>query len=374
MKTLHLIMVIVIPIAFFSGMAFVMFVTPHASNELNSDTKSQVESISGSQDNGSSYAIVNPNTNRIYVANEVGKTVSVIDGNTNEKIADIQLDTMPSQLAINPNTNRIYVMEHRFVNNIEENSTVGVIDGNTNEKIADIPVGAYSQIAVNPNTNLIYIAERHLINNIEENNIEQNGTVSVMDGNANTKIANMSIGPGSFGIDINPNTNRIYVLHRHFAMIDNKWQNGTVSVIDGNTYTKIASIPVGANPAGIAVNSNTNRIYVTNYQAGTISVIDGINDKIMDKSIQLDPGVEGIAINPLTNKIYAADGIDTTLYVIDGNTGSKKSEIRVGGWSVAVNPTTNRIFVPDYFFNNLSVIDGKYDDIMTVIQMGVYPN
>ena len=124
---------------------------------------------------------------------------------------------------------------------------------------------------------------------------------------------------------------------------------------------------------GIAVNANTNRIYVTNYQDGTISVIDGINNKII-KTIKLEPGVEGIAINPLTNKIYVANGLNTTLYVLDGDTGSKKDEIRVSGWSVAVNPSTNRIFVPDYYFNNLSVIDGKYDNIMTVIQIGVYPN
>ncbi|MDE1767574.1 MAG: YncE family protein, partial [Thaumarchaeota archaeon] len=235
-----------------------------------------------SSDNGSSFASVNPITNRIYVANWNHNTVSVIDGNTNTKIASIQVDMIPVKLAINPNTNRIYVTQHRFTNNIEENSTVAVIDGSTNEKIVDMPVGAYSQIAVNPNTNRIYITEHHLVNNVEENNIEQNGTVSVIDGNSNTKIASIQVGANPAGIAVNANTNRIYVLHRNnFNNIDHTWQNGTVSVIDGNTNTKIASIQVGAQPLGIAVNANTNRIYVTNYHDGTISVIDGIDNKII---------------------------------------------------------------------------------------------
>jgi YVTN family beta-propeller protein len=42
-------------------------------------------------DNGSVFAAINPNTNRIYVANEVSHTVSVVDGNDNAKIASIQV-------------------------------------------------------------------------------------------------------------------------------------------------------------------------------------------------------------------------------------------------------------------------------------------
>ena len=336
------------------------------------ETMTQTSSKYGlalSSDNGSSFASVNPITNRIYVANWRHNTVSVIDGNTNTKIASIPVDMIPHKLAINPNTNRIYVTEDDSLHKIDENGTVLVIDGNTNTKIASISIVGVSQIIVNPITNRVYVIEHNQVNNIEPSD-----TVSVIDANTNTKIASIPVGANSLGMDVNPNTNRIYVLHSNFFHnIDHTWKNGTVSVIDGNTNIKIASIQVGAQPLGIAVNANTNRIYVTNYIDGTISVIDGINNKII-KTIKLEPGVEGIAINLLTNKIYVANGLKTTLSVLDGDTGSKKSEIRVAGWSVAVNPSTNRIFVPDYYFNNLSVIDGKYDNIMAVIQIGVYPN
>jgi len=79
-------------------------------------------------------------------------------------------------------------------------------------------------------------------------------------------------------------------------------------------------------------------------------------------------------VNHLTNKIYVANGVTTTVYAIDGNTGSKVDEIqKLSAWNVAVNPTTNRIYVPSYFFNNLSVIDGRYDNVMKVLSIGMYP-
>ena len=244
MKTLHLLTIIAIPISFISGIGFTMLMSSHMSNQTN-PVVTKVNNTNILSTNGSSFASVNPITNRIYVANWNHNTVSVIDGNTNTKITNIPVDMIPEKLAINPITNRIYVTENNNLNKIDENGTVLVIDGNTNTKIASIPiVGVFPQITVNPNTNRIYVTEHNKVNNIE-----QSGTVSVIDGNTNTKIASIPVGANSLGIDVNPNTNRIYVLHsNNFNMIDHTWQNGTVSVIDGNTNTKIASIQVGAHP------------------------------------------------------------------------------------------------------------------------------
>ena len=52
---------------------------------------------------------VNPNTNRIYVANHDSNNVSVIDGASNTVVATVAVGTGPYGVAVNPNTNRIYV-------------------------------------------------------------------------------------------------------------------------------------------------------------------------------------------------------------------------------------------------------------------------
>ena len=50
---------------------------------------------------------VNPNTNRLYAANEASNDVSVIDEASGSVLATIGVGQGPSSLAVNPETNRI---------------------------------------------------------------------------------------------------------------------------------------------------------------------------------------------------------------------------------------------------------------------------
>lgn len=334
------------------------------------ETLTQASSKSGLalSDNGSDYVVVNPDTNHIYVANRISHTISVLDGNTNARIVDIPTNGMPIWMAINPHTNRIYVTESVIPDN-KHNDTILVIDGTNNDKIAEIPSLIDSQIAINQKTNLVYVIGYENITGVNPN-----GMLYVMDGNNHTKIAQLQINMNTFGISVDPDTNRIYILNRNLHHVNSIWQNSTVSVLDGSNYTKISEIEVGLDPHGIDINPITHRIYVTNYRGGTVSVIDGISNKIIGQPISLAAGIELMAVNPITNKVYVADGLNGIVYVIDGNTDTKIKEIHpLWGWNVAVNPITNRIYVPNYVFNNISVADEKSYNITSVIQLGPYP-
>jgi YVTN family beta-propeller protein len=72
---------------------------------------------------------VNPNTNRIYVANNGINTVSVIDAATNTVTATVTVGSSPTGVGVNQNSNRIYVAN-------SGSNNVSVIDGNTNAVIA----------------------------------------------------------------------------------------------------------------------------------------------------------------------------------------------------------------------------------------------
>ncbi len=52
---------------------------------------------------------VNSVTNKIYVANEFGNTVTVIDGATNNTTT-VSVGQDPYAVAVNPVTNKIYVV------------------------------------------------------------------------------------------------------------------------------------------------------------------------------------------------------------------------------------------------------------------------
>src|SRR5437879_1886640 len=56
------------------------------------------------------HAAVNPNTNRIYVANYGSNNVSVIDGATSSVIATIPVGNSPYDVAIDLTNNKIFVV------------------------------------------------------------------------------------------------------------------------------------------------------------------------------------------------------------------------------------------------------------------------
>ena len=137
----------------------------------------------------------------------------------------------------------------------------------------------------------------------------------------------------------------------------------------------IATIPVGAHREVIGVNANTNRIYVSDFDNGFVSVIDGATDTVaaMIPGLKVHPndGPNDIAVNPNTNFIYVGRTIHfgNQITVIDGatNTASTIGGVGTHPVSLAVNATTNRIYVANQLSNDVSVIDGATNSVITTI-------
>ena len=108
---------------------------------------------------------INPATNKIYVANSNGSTLTVIDGATNST-STIAVGTHPYAVAVNQKTNKIYVA------NLDSDN-VTVIDGTTTHTDT-VRAGHFPDaVAVNPATNKIYVANGG------------SSTVTVIDGTTN---------------------------------------------------------------------------------------------------------------------------------------------------------------------------------------------
>lgn len=87
---------------------------------------------------------------------------------------------------------------------------------------------------------------------------------------------------------------------------------------------KLLGNPVGSGPSSIAVDPQTNFIYVANAgnydfnQHGSVSVINGATKAT---NTLTDPNLTypfRIAVNPTTNKIYVASLLSNNVTVIDG--------------------------------------------------------
>jgi YVTN family beta-propeller protein len=273
------------------------------------------------------FVAVNSVTNKIYVANANGNSVTVIDGSTDSS-ATVAVGTFPSSLAVNAVTNKIYVTN-------QLSASVTIINGATNETTT-VAVGSLPEsVAVNQATNKIYVAN------------SGDKTVTVIDGATNTPTT-ITAGSNPQSVAVNAATNKIYVAD---------YGSAQVTVIDGAT-NNTSSVAAGKGPLSVAVNAVTDEIYVVNSLDADVTVIDGATNNTTTVPAGTTP--YSVAVDTAANKAYVANKDSNNVTIIDGAT-NQTTTVTVGTSpvSVAVNSGTGKIYVANSNSGNVSVIDGS---------------
>jgi len=259
---------------------------------------------------------VNPRTHRIYVPDMAVHsmsttrwlglrflrpvfTVSVIDDQTYDTLAHVPVGIAPWLIGVNEKTNRIYVANYSSYN-------VSVIDGESQEVVATIDMGLFRtpwDIAVNQETNLVYIVSTFHLGSLDLGA----GRLLIIDGDTNEVLSTLRVGREAH-VAVNERTNRVYVVSRH---------SGTLVVIDGHTHEPIATLNVvGPDPYGLAVNEAANRVYVANHGGQSVSVVDGEkNELLYTVDVGVSPGF--VAVSEATGRVYVTNSGDDTVSVLD---------------------------------------------------------
>ncbi|MBC7233148.1 MAG: YncE family protein [Chloroflexi bacterium] len=230
------------------------------------------------QDGGG--VVVNPNTNRVYVA--VAGQLNVYNAQTHALITTIPLPqnyTPCYDLAINTATNRIYAVGFRTY----------VVDANTNTVLVHFDKQG-REVVVNPTTNRIYIA------GMVSYPYTAPYAVYVLNGATNAWLPDINLGTvSSFEftyLAVNPVSNRIYIA---FTGDDD------LRVLDGNSHAEVARVHL-ENIGSVVVNPATNRVYVT---ANYVDAI--ILDATSHTQVGVIPRIGGgrLLLNQQTNRLYS---------------------------------------------------------------------
>jgi YVTN family beta-propeller protein len=324
------------------------------------------------------FVAVNPVTNKIYVACADGDSVTVINGSDNTTTS-IEVGANPFAMTINPTTNQIYVASWSSAN-------IWHIDGNTNTlaytiATANTPNG----IAINPITNQLYAANE--------------SALTVVDGASNVITATLGISSAAPDMAYNPITNELYVIDGGVVIVDGNTHAASpisvgspsriaintvtnkiyvtsvagksVTVIDGVTHTT-TPINIGMSCYEIVVNFNTNKIYANFYNDGGLVVIDGATNNwniITPNAAAIADSIQAIAVNPITNRLYAL-GVSDKLYVLDGATDTTLATIPTPSVSafdiIAINPITNKIYFNLANVNKVAILDGITNNLTSI--------
>ncbi|MBN1886352.1 MAG: PKD domain-containing protein [Thermoflexales bacterium] len=207
-------------------------------------------------------------------------------------------------------------------------------------------------LAANPYTNRLYAVAR---------DETDRGYVRVIDGRSGNHITDIPVGSGPSGyIAINPDTNFVYVV--------NQWSE-SLSVIDGFSNKVIATIPNLDEPRAVAANPATNRVYVTHDWMPRIYAIDTLKNE-WDITINLGGSgwFESIAVNPKTNLAYVSRAQPAPIDVIHLSMMNKSASLSVPGYP-SVNPNTGLVYVSRFDENKLSVVDDGTNRVIKTIDL-----
>jgi YVTN family beta-propeller protein len=140
--------------------------------------------------------------------------------------------------------------------------------------------------------------------------------------------------------------------------------------------TIVATIPVGSTPASIAVSPNNQTVYVANYDAGTVSVIDTATNTVTF-TITVGNLPSSLAVAPDGSTLYVVSEADDTVSVISTANNEVTATLAIGKGSglITISPDGTQAYVThDYLeFNykgTISVIDTGTNQITTPINYG----
>jgi YVTN family beta-propeller protein len=148
-----------------------------------------------------------------------------------------------------------------------------------------------------------------------------------------------------------------------FLYVANTGAN-TVTVFDTATSppSLVATVPVGTNPAGVALSPDGKRVYVANTTSNNVSVIDTTRSPpsvIATIPVGTSPSV--LAVTPDGNRVYVVNQFSNNVSVITTTTAppSVIATIPVGAFpnGVAAGAGGNRVYVANSVSGTISVID-----------------
>jgi len=191
-----------------------------------------------------------------------------------------------------------------------------------------------------------------------------------------------------------------------------------VAVIDDSTDQVITRIPVGNGPVRITMSPDGLKAYVSNGQAGTVSVLDTVA-LTTTATIQLDPKSrpQESAVTPDGGRLFVVHQLSPTISVIDTASKLVITDVFIGGHQakdilftldgrfayvanysqgavnvidaatyqvttiptgagprrLAISPTGDRLFVANNFDNSVSAIDTGTQQVIATIPVGRKP-
>ena len=140
-------------------------------------------------------------------------------------------------------------------------------------------------------------------------------------------------------------------------------------------YAIQVTVPVGADPFGLAYDNLSAEVFVTNTGSDNVSVLSGFLPEPV-ASIPVGTSPTGVAYDPIDNAVYVANSASNTVTIINATSLRVSATVRVGAdpIGVAADPSGGNVYVADNGSDAVSVIEGLGNRVMATVPVGYDPD
>ncbi|MGZ8199994.1 MAG: beta-propeller fold lactonase family protein [Methylosarcina sp.] len=150
---------------------------------------------------------------------------------------------------------------------------------------------------------------------------------------------------------------------------------GTVSVIDPDTNTVIASLFVMNNPTRLLVAPDGTKVYVSNKESDTVQVIDTATNTI-SATIMVGDGPEHMVITSDGHTLFVANGYANTVSAVDTTSNSVIATITTKSYPkfMDITPDNRWVYVSNKNSGSVTIIDAVNRTALKTVQVGLSPS
>lgn len=190
------------------------------------------------------------------------------------------------------------------------------------------------------------------------------GNIEILNGSTNKPIGTVDIPCGansSFynsypgGIAYDPWSGYLYATEYCLSAGND---SSSLIVVNGTSGQLVRSIPVGADPIGVAVDTRNHTIFVTNYVSENVSVVDASSGRIV-KWLWLGKNPTGIAYDSADDRIYVANSGWDNITAVNATSYKVTAWIPTGNGptSIAIDSSNGTFDVANYNSNNVTLVN-----------------
>lgn len=241
--------------------------------------------------------VVNEQTNRVYVTNYAGGDVWVYDANSMAVLSRIRVGGNPVMAGLLPKLNTVAVVLH---------GSNGIAMIQNDQVMSTLPTGGAGAfgLTVDPDLNRIFVSNRDA----------RNGRMYYYSNGSWLVAHELRFGERDerlvpFNMTYNENNQKLYV---SYIRADGQWFVEIYRVDSQNRVIRLGRVNVESSGSdrdgdvggvGLAVNPNSNHVYIVNTAAGSVSIIDGNTDQLITH-VPVGPDPFDVTVNSTTNTVY----------------------------------------------------------------------